>query len=372
MRGRFLTSFLGTLTLLFAFLAWRAVMPFRESPWTFAALGIAFLTAYGSIIWMPLFFWSSTDPETRTWEIHIERLAHLSMGMLSLLLMVAVLRELFRLGFWIAGQAFPFDPRESAVVLLGSSSILFLIGAVLAWLGPKIRKVDLRAADPQDESPDSPPLRILQISDLHVGTWIGPRYVERLVRKIEAGGEFDLLVLTGDIGDGDVRVHAPSLEAFRRLQPRFGKFSVTGNHEGYWDAEGWNASLEALGFRVLRNEGVTIGDSKRRFTLHGIDDASPELAKALALKSSEVPSILLSHQPQHASAAARLGVDLVLVGHTHAGQFLPWSLLIGFFHTYAKGLYRVGKTAIYVNAGTGFWGPPLRLGTRSEITRLLF
>jgi predicted MPP superfamily phosphohydrolase len=134
-----------------------------------------------------------------------------------------------------------------------------------------------------------------------------------------------------------------------------------------------------MGIRVLRNERVTIGQGEDAFDLVGVDDWSsrrhddgsrPDLPGALAGRDPSRAVVLLAHQPRAVVEAARLGVDLQLSGHTHGGQIWPFGLLVMLQQPYIAGLHRHGDTFIYVSAGTGYWGPPMRLGTRAELTRI--
>jgi predicted MPP superfamily phosphohydrolase len=138
--------------------------------------------------------------------------------------------------------------------------------------------------------------------------------------------------------------------------------------------------MERLGMRVLRNERVEIGDGAGWFYLAGVDDDrstglaeghGPDFAKALDGREEGRAVVLLAHQPSAVAEAARRGVGLVLSGHTHGGQIWPFNHLVRLQQPYIKGLYRHdARTWIYVNQGTGLWGPPMRLGTCSEITEI--
>jgi uncharacterized protein len=134
----------------------------------------------------------------------------------------------------------------------------------------------------------------------------------------------------------------------------------------------------SLGVRTLRNERVSIGNGAASFDLAGIDDWNafgsghgPDLHRALAGRDDARELVLLSHQPRSIHLAAKFGVGLQLSGHTHGGQVWPWNYLVRLQQPYVAGLARHGSTYIYVSPGTGYWGPPMRLGTQSEITRIV-
>jgi predicted MPP superfamily phosphohydrolase len=156
-------------------------------------------------------------------------------------------------------------------------------------------------------------------------------------------------------------------------------YFVTGNHEYYAGAESWCAHLTSLGLRVLRNERVEIGTADASFDLAGIDDLSgrhfgpghgADLPRALSGRDSSRELVLLAHQPRVVVEAEQAGVGLQLSGHTHGGQIWPFNFLVRLQQPVISGLERVGRALIYVSDGTGYWGPPMRLGSRAEITQL--
>jgi hypothetical protein len=163
------------------------------------------------------------------------------------------------------------------------------------------------------------------------------------------------------------------------LRAKHGVFFVTGNHEYYSGADEWIAELTTLGIRVLRNERISIGHGDASFDLAGIDDYrakgfggdhGPDLARAVAERDPSRELVLLAHQPKHAFEAAEHGVGLQLSGHTHGGQIWPWGYMVKLDQTFVAGLDRLKETQIYTSCGTGYWGPPMRVGAPPEITLL--
>ena len=150
----------------------------------------------------------------------------------------------------------------------------------------------------------------------------------------------------------------------------------------FYGVDQWCAHIASLGLRVLRNERVTIvsGAQCDSFDLAGVDDWSSgqftgqgaDLSKALEGRDPEKALVLLAHQPLAIDEAAENGVDFQLSGHTHGGQIWPFNYVVRLWQPYVKGLHRHNDTAtqIYVSSGTGFWGPPMRLGTTAEITNI--
>jgi len=229
---------------------------------------------------------------------------------------------------------------------------------------------------------------IAQVSDLHVGPTIREREVRRMVDQVNALRP-DAVAITGDLVDGSTRELGHIVAELGRLSARHGVYFVTGNHEYYSGAEEWIAFLSGLGVRVLRNERVALGDGApggATFDLAGLNDhaAAPpgapgamDLTRALAGRDPKRGLVLLSHQPRTAGVAAAVaaGVGLQLSGHTHGGQLFPWSLAVRAAFPYVKGLHRVAaggaEGLVYVNRGTGYWGPPMRLGASPEITKVV-
>jgi uncharacterized protein len=233
---------------------------------------------------------------------------------------------------------------------------------------------------------------VVQISDLHVGETVGKGFVESVVQRVNAQDP-DLIVITGDLVDGTVEHLGPLVAPLESLRARDGVWFVTGNHEYYSGAAAWVEHLRALGIRVLCNERAAIGGDSG-FDLAGTNDyaagyhgpgpgqgegpgrgqgaaAAQDIPRALAGRDPARPVILLAHQPRSFVEAAALGVDLQLSGHTHGGQVYPIHYASGRVQGFLAGLYKRGDSWLYVSRGTGYWGPPMRLGAPPEITRIV-
>jgi uncharacterized protein len=211
-------------------------------------------------------------------------------------------------------------------------------------------------------------MTIVQITDVHVGATIGREFVEAIVAKVNAL-DADVVAITGDLVDGSVAELAEIVAPLARLRAKHGVFFVTGNHEYYSGVEEWSRHLATLGVRVLRNERVRVADA---FDLAGVDDPTgePDLPRALAGRTPDRPLVLLAHQPKAILEAEPHGVALQLSGHTHGGQLFPFNFLVRLQQPYIKGLNRHGRALVYVSSGTGYWGPPMRVGTEAEITQI--
>ncbi len=220
---------------------------------------------------------------------------------------------------------------------------------------------------------------IVQVSDVHVGNTIGRDYVEAIVDRVNRL-QADVVALTGDLVDGTVPQLAHDVDPLGRLQSRFGTFFVTGNHEYYSGAGPWMAEFRRLGFEVLLNRHVVIEKDGAKLVIAGVPDYSghhfieshrSDPAAAIRGAPEDIGArILLAHQPRSAAAAADAGFDLQLSGHTHGGQFLPWTFFVRLQQPYTAGLERLRSMWVYTSRGTGYWGPPMRLGAPSEITRI--
>ncbi|NOJ79745.1 metallophosphoesterase [Myxococcus xanthus] len=222
-------------------------------------------------------------------------------------------------------------------------------------------------------------LSIVQLTDIHVGHFIQRRYMDALVQQANALRP-DLFAITGDLVDGDVASLGGHVSALAALKSRYGSYFVTGNHDYYSGDEEWSAFLESLGISVLRNRHVPIGDKGASFDLVGVDDWSGgrrrnkkgyDLDLALAGRDSDRAAVLLAHQPANFKVAAERGVDLQVSGHTHGGQLVPMTMLIGLAWEHSAGLYAHGDANIYVSRGCGFWGPPMRVGSPPELVKLV-
>lgn len=269
------------------------------------------------------------------------------------------------------GVSFLTTNAHFGIFLLALCMTVF--GFISVVRGPKIVKVNIPA-------PDLPlaldHLRIAQISDLHIGPTIQSRYVRRVVSKTNELDP-DIIVITGDLVDAHTESIKKHLQPLADLKSRYGVFYVTGNHEYYWGIQSLFSELKKVGLTILENENKIIEINGSNILLAGIPDPMagqlgpsfrPDLKKARFTQVKTDFNILLAHRPDPYSLAEEHGFHLQFSGHTHAGQFFPFSLLIPLAHKFYRGLNRHGKMWLYVNPGTGYWGPANRFGIASEIT----
>jgi len=250
----------------------------------------------------------------------------------------------------------------TAVGLTGSGVRTALGDPVLKRVVIPLSKLDRRAHG----------LRIALVADIHLGPILRRGHTERIVSRINEL-DADLVAIVGDLVDGTVEELGSSAEPLRDLRSRYGSFFVTGNHEYFSGFEPWIDEVARLGVRPLRNERVEIAGGA--LDLAGVNDVTgqrfgdaPDIPRALADRDPSRPVVLLAHQPVQAFEAARHGVDLQLSGHTHGGQMVPFNLLVRLQQPMVSGYGEIDGTKVYVTDGAGFWGPPVRVGTRPEIT----
>ncbi len=221
----------------------------------------------------------------------------------------------------------------------------------------------------------------VQMSDLHIGGLIEESVVSRIVQQINALKP-DFIVLTGDIIDTEISRIPKALEALSKLDAPLGVYFILGNHEYFHNVESLLPTLKQRGIQILENACLQLKKGNAILNLAGVYDLfgrrinvlEPNLQQALKDREHERPLILLAHQPKFAlEVRDEHRVDLILSGHTHGGQIFPFRFLVRLDQPYLAGLYQHTKnTKIYVNRGAGFWGPPMRILARAEITYFEF
>lgn len=255
----------------------------------------------------------------------------------------------------------PLEPYTWGLVLSGGL-IAVGIGAFLNAQQVSVRKLSIRSNHlPSTHWPKG--LRMVQISDVHVGSRSG-RFLARVVRKVNALKP-DIVVITGDLIDFR-DISSEELKSLATLSAP--SWFIIGNHERYVDVEAICDRLRGHGIRVIRNATEQHGGIQ----FIGIDDAEPKSQVRRELRNlqpdPDAYRILLYHRPDGAEDAAAWGAHLMLCGHTHNGQIVPFNFIVRRVFPRIRGLYDVDGMTLYVSPGTGTWGPILRLGSRSEIS----
>jgi len=315
------------------------------------------------MIWLlPVLYWGKGEKRDSKLSHFIHYLGYLSMAFISFLFFYLLAVDIIGL--------FIYVPMKSTIVLTASGLSLFA-GHLIARNGPTVLQVSVNV-------PGLPAalegMRIAQITDLHIGLTIRKKYVHEVVAKTLRENA-DLIVLTGDIADGDIQKYGDDSLPLKSLGDTGRAYMVPGNHDYYSNWPAWKKKFSSLGLKILENQFV----KTENYLLGGVTDPAarlygenygPNPAKAID-RNSSLFKILLAHNPKLAGVSAEAGFDLMLSGHTHAGQFFPWTLVVKFVHRpHFGGLSDEGKMKVYVGPGTGTWGPPVRLGTTPEITIL--
>ncbi len=368
--------FLGIVLLLDGYLSRFLAYPlFASNQAAFWTALILFQIIFGSMLWLFFVFFKSEAECDIRFEEHLRDLAFLSMGVLSFLVVLSLIRDL------IALVTLPlhfnlYSPQISFAI--------FLLTALSVCIGAWIARY--RIASPRIEIPIAGlpkglnGLKIAQLSDMHLGT--GPKTAQ-IGKMIDRALSFspDLIVLTGDIIDGNIRELTPELEQLGRLKAPHGVYYVLGNHECYWNHLDAISRMKELGFKTLLNEGTSFNFHGESVFVAGMTDPailhgtipSPEMAPKVPTPPEHSHfNLALVHQPHFAKKIAEFpAYHLQLSGHTHGGQFFPWNFAVRRVHQFHSGLNRLKNLFIYVNAGSGYWGPPLRLGTECEVTLLV-
>jgi len=347
------------------------VAPDLPGPWSTVLITSIWLLA-ATIVLQPLAerFVPSRVEQLVVWP------AAIWMGVAFLLLISLFFTDLL---FLLLGAASDIEPIRAArfravgVVALVAPAALLALRQGLAL--PAVKRIEIQL-------PGWPValdgLRIAQISDIHFGPILGRDFATYLRDEVNSL-EPDLIAITGDLVDGPVGKHGDAVAPFADLRAPLGRYFVTGNHDHYSGARSWVDRVAALGITVLRNEHRVIETRGTSFVLAGVDDhrsrqmpgeGGEDLERALEGIAPERPIVLLAHDPTTFKKASRRGVELQLSGHTHGGQIWPFKYFVRLAMPFVAGLYRRGDATLYVSRGTGFWGPPMRLGAPAEITEI--
>jgi predicted MPP superfamily phosphohydrolase len=376
---------LGTPT---AYVGWRLVRPLpsrraRRLAWA-AWIAVPVVTLLEPLRWTLGWMPDSTASRALSWS------AYFAMGMFSFILTLTVLKDLLWLALRLADRKhratstgfLPEDPERRAFLLnaanagvVGGAVSLGGVGYLEARRRARVIPVEVPIAD-LPASLDG--FTIAQVSDIHVGPTIGRGYLRAIVDAVN-DLDADLVAVTGDLVDGSVERLRADVAPLGELKARHGAFFCTGNHEYYSGVDEWLEEVERLGLTTLKNEHRVLEHGGGRLLVAGVHDyradtQHPDHTCDPKQACDGAPAadfrLLLAHQPRTARRAAGHGYDLQLSGHTHGGQFFPWNFAIHVFESFVAGLYKHEGMWVYVNRGTGYWGPPIRLGPPSEITHL--
>ncbi|MBN1571951.1 MAG: metallophosphoesterase [Deltaproteobacteria bacterium] len=262
--------------------------------------------------------------------------------------------------------------RTLFVIVVLAVSALILAG-YLHSKDVKVRRLDLAV----DTLPvDSNPLKVVFVSDIHLGRMIGKDRLKGIVELVNGEGP-DIILIGGDLFDEEADGLYHVREILSSFKAKYGAFAVLGNHEFYHGPDESTHFMESANIRVLRDKAVTVPGI---VNIVGLDDYSDgwgrrardeETLKEIIDSCDEnLPTILMTHTPVYLDRFAALGVDLALFGHTHNGQFFPFNLVTDSIFKLSYGYGRVGDMHAYVSSGAGTWGPPIRVLTDVEIVKI--
>ncbi len=340
----------------------RLGVAFNIAPkWLYMIIGgllITFFVVIGVIM--------STNPTSGISHI-ISNASTIGLGVITLLLLSVVAVDLISLGY-------KFTPKIYGITTLSLTLILTIYSIVNA-VNVRVVHKDIKLNNLQQ------PIRIAQLSDVHLGHYWGKNTLQRLVDKVKKE-KVDAVVITGDLFDGRVNLSAETLSPFKQLGVP--AYFVSGNHDSYSGEGEIKELLRISGVTVLDNKVAEIkglqivgldympADMQSVDMMHHAPTSTTTIEDALPAMGLDPnrASILLHHNPIGAKYANDNGIGLYLAGHTHGGQLFPATIIAKLMFDYNKGLHRYknGETQIYVSQGSGTFGPPMRLGTISELT----
>ncbi|HVE86348.1 MAG TPA: metallophosphoesterase [Myxococcales bacterium] len=380
-RGRFLRALFGAFTMVSVVVLLHVYLGSRLIN-GFGLTGVAGSAAWAVLVLLfvsvPLGF-VSTRAGPRWLGVPLWWVSHLWIGVFGLLLVSVLAGDVAR-WLWEAlaspsAQAAQRAARVEAAVVLGLLAPAVAYGYRTARGPARIENVTVPIPG---LGAGMAGLKVAQISDLHIGQTLDGRFLERVVEQVNAL-EPDVVAITGDLVDGSVARLREDVRPLGRLKAKLGVFYVTGNHEYYSGPAAWEGYVASLGITVLHNEHRVVRRGGDALVIAGITDHNggafgpehqPRPDAAVAGAPEGVPRVLLAHQPRAAMDAAPFGYALQLSGHTHGGQIFPFMFFVRLQQPVVSGLHKLAGMWVYTNRGTGYWGPPLRIGPAPEITSL--
>jgi len=278
------------------------------------------------------------------------------LGVVFILFSSVVFYEI--IGIFIPGESTPL------FTILFSGGVLSSLYALINGRRLVTRKLSVRINNLKE------PVRIVHLSDVHIGTVHQIKFLKEVVQKTNELKP-DLVLMTGDLFDGSEPIHEEMLRPLDDLHAP--TYFSTGNHEEYEGLQNVYKTIQNLKMKLLDSKVI----SEKNIQIIGVNDRQ-SIPRDVTLDSildrmnfdKEKPTILMYHTPVEWDAARKHDVDLMLSGHTHNGQIYPFNLLVRLQLKYINGLYKKDGKFLYVSPGTGTWGPPMRLGSRNQVTVL--
>lgn len=269
----------------------------------------------------------------------------------------------------------PFGESQSLPFI-----VLFLMTIFSLWKGhqhPKVTQHEKRIELRKEKDMEPTTVKVVQLSDVHIGMLhLRKKWLQQVIDQVNKE-QPDVIVITGDLIESRLHEIEDDLIPLKDAKAKYGRYYITGNHEYYYGGEIWERKMEAFGWTVLHSNSELITVNDLKILISGIPDRtgfsmSPPAQrdfKAAVFHELEVDyKILLMHQP---SDLKKISDDhkphLLLTGHTHGGQIFPFHFLVRMLQPVVSGWKKINDMDLFVHQGTGFWGPPMRFGTESEI-----
>ncbi len=302
------------------------------------------------------------------------------LGLMVYLFFMILLIDIFRLGNHFI-HFFPSfitqNPQRSshiAALSVAVIAVLTIFFGHINALHPRIRTLEMEI---NKRAGNLKQLNIVMASDIHLGTVIHNSRLLKIVDKINALDP-DIVLFPGDVVDEDVApLKNQNMEkSFRKIKSRYGVYAITGNHEYIGGVKQAVEYIQTGDITVLQDSVVKVADAfyligRKDLMSERMDGGRKKLADIMEGVDHSYPLILMDHQPFHLEVAQRNGIDLQLSGHTHDGQLFPFNLITDLVYELSWGYKQKGSTHYYVSCGVGTWGPPVRVGNRPEIVRII-
>jgi len=356
----FLIYLTALVLLLYGYVEWRLISTLTMSAWVKGCINVFLL--FGVVNIAVVIMWGKVLP---VWMVRGFSLAHICLILLVVGTLVSDVLKLCHI---------PMDNKGWLIV--GICFLLSCYGLFNASRIPSVKQVQISFPSlPENWKP----LKVVQLTDLHIGGGFDGVWLQEVVDKTMAQKP-DLIVITGDTTDEPVHRLAREVESLKRLKAPLGVYMIFGNHEYYSGYKAWEEYFSKTGIELLTNTYKKIEyngnvivvagyDGGPRYSHKNADKILPEIMTGA--KGNEL-KIVLSHHPALFQKSQKIKNVLQLSGHTHGGVFFPVSLLTKLFNSgYVRGLYKTEDAQLYVSDGTGLWGGfPARIGTENEITVL--
>ncbi len=298
------------------------------------------------------------------------------MGILFLFVAFSLVIDLYRLIIYSVGL---ISGRDFSYLLIAKNHALFmalivsLMISIYGYFEARNIRVETLSVRTQKIPPETGKIKIVQISDVHVGLIVRGERLRRILAEVKREDP-DILISTGDLVDGQIDNLSGLAEMFHEIDARYGKYAITGNHEFYAGFEQAMNFTENSGFTILRGEGVTVKDliniagvDDRQAMTYGLFERKDE-RELLSNLPQEKFTLLLKHRPLVDQKAVGF-FDLQLSGHVHRGQIFPFSIITGLYYETQAGFASLSNgSSLYVSRGSGTWGPPIRFLSPPEVT----